>query len=376
MSQSHEHHAEEESDVPSSLSVMDKYKTAGKIAGAVIERLVTLCKPGASCFELCRIGDKMIAEKTAKVFSRDKMLKKGVAFPTCISPNHFVCHFSPLKSEDLVLSDNDVVKIDLGVQIDGYAACVATTCVVGASKDNRVKGRKADTIIAAHRAAELALKCMKVGKTVRLHSTKESQYNRNDIKNLMSYNTYKNVLEGHKKILLNPSEAARKDYPEQEFSEWDVFYLDVFITNCEESKAKTGDTRTTVFRRTGNNFDLRGTTSKDMFRRIIADYQEFGFSLNSFEDENKSKLGVKECVDHSLLISYPVLFVEEPDIVAHFKFTVVITPKGPIKIVSPPFKPEEFSSTKKIILPELIKLNDEPLTIKNKVKKQEVTASA
>lgn len=36
----------------------------------------------------------------------------GIAFPTCISVNNCVCHFSPLLSEpDITLNDGDLVKM-------------------------------------------------------------------------------------------------------------------------------------------------------------------------------------------------------------------------------------------------------------------------
>jgi len=51
-------------------------------------------------------------EETGKVFKKEKELKKGIAFPTCVSVNNCICHFSPLKSEpDYILKDGDVVKL-------------------------------------------------------------------------------------------------------------------------------------------------------------------------------------------------------------------------------------------------------------------------
>lgn len=36
----------------------------------------------------------------------------GIAFPTCVSVNNCICHFSPLKSDpDKELADGDVVKM-------------------------------------------------------------------------------------------------------------------------------------------------------------------------------------------------------------------------------------------------------------------------
>lgn len=64
---------------------------------------------------------------------------------------------------EVVIQDGDIVKIDLGAHIDGFIAVVAHTFVVGASKDNKVKGKKADVIVAAHQAAEAALRLVKPG---------------------------------------------------------------------------------------------------------------------------------------------------------------------------------------------------------------------
>ena len=60
-----------------------------------------------------------------------------------------------------------MVKIDLGAHIDGFIAVVAHTVVVGSSKDNKVKGRAADAIMAAHLASEAALRLVKPGNEVR-----------------------------------------------------------------------------------------------------------------------------------------------------------------------------------------------------------------
>ena len=80
--------------------------------------------------------------------------------------NHIICHFSPLPSDPEgsdVLKNGEVVKIQLGAQVDGFAAIVATTIVVGASKEKPVKGRLADLLTAAHLASEAALRLIKPG---------------------------------------------------------------------------------------------------------------------------------------------------------------------------------------------------------------------
>ena len=63
---------------------------------------------------------------------------------------------------DFVLKDGDVVKLDLGVHVDGYIAVVAHTVILSEAK----KSRAADALLAAHYCAEAALRLVKPGNEV------------------------------------------------------------------------------------------------------------------------------------------------------------------------------------------------------------------
>ena len=54
-----------------------------QVMKAVINEII----PGASVIDICSFGDKMILDETAKHYKKDKQLKKGIAFPTCICVN-------------------------------------------------------------------------------------------------------------------------------------------------------------------------------------------------------------------------------------------------------------------------------------------------
>merc|ERR1719400_2040021 len=59
---------------------------------------------------MCILGDQRLGEETSKAFKKDKKLVKGIAFPTCISVNNCICHYSPLTTEpDQELADGDMV---------------------------------------------------------------------------------------------------------------------------------------------------------------------------------------------------------------------------------------------------------------------------
>lgn len=94
---------------------------------------------GTSVLSLCEKGDTYIMEEIGKIFKKEKEMKKGwylsafpaarryssfftllihcqsfagIAFPTCVSVNNCVCHFSPVKSDpNVILKDGDLVKV-------------------------------------------------------------------------------------------------------------------------------------------------------------------------------------------------------------------------------------------------------------------------
>lgn len=94
---------------------------------------------GTSVLSLCEKGDTYIMEEIGKIFKKEKEMKKGqqlaafhlaqwcfcfgtllihypsfagIAFPTCVSVNNCVCHFSPVKSDpNVILKDGDLVKM-------------------------------------------------------------------------------------------------------------------------------------------------------------------------------------------------------------------------------------------------------------------------
>src|SRR2546422_857157 len=61
------------------------------------------------------------------------MRKRGArpAFPTCISIDHVAAHYSPTHDDTLRFRHGNVVKLDLGAQLDGWIADTAVTVEVG-----------------------------------------------------------------------------------------------------------------------------------------------------------------------------------------------------------------------------------------------------
>lgn len=339
---------EEEDPTIAEDVVVTKYKMAGDMANRILKKVIDATTVGTTARTLCQMGDNLIEEETSKVFKKEKELKKGIAFPTCISVNHVVCHFSPLLSEtDIPINDGDMVKIDLGVHIDGYIAVVGHTIVVGASKDNKITGAKADVLLAAHLASEVAQRLVKAGNenytvTDQIQKVAEA-FQCKPVEGMLSHQLKRNIIDGEKAIIQNPNEQQRKDHAKCEFAVHDVFAVDILISTGD-GKTKEKDTRTTVYKRTENNYQLKMKASRAFYSEVCNKFTTMPFTLRAFEDEKKAKMGVVECCKHQLLEPFNVLWEKEGEYVAQFKFTLLIMPNGPIRITQGPFDPEVIQS--------------------------------
>jgi len=96
--------------------VINKYKKAGEIAKKVIE----FSKP------LLKEGNKLL-DVAESIENRIKELGGEIAFPTNISINSIAAHSTPKINDQTTFQKGDLVKLDLGVHIDGYIADTAYT---------------------------------------------------------------------------------------------------------------------------------------------------------------------------------------------------------------------------------------------------------
>lgn len=76
-----------------------------------------------STFDLCTSAQVEVCigcnRQAGNIYKNVKRkIERGVAFPTCISVNNTVCHFSPLASDDAVLEENDIVKMYVLARLD------------------------------------------------------------------------------------------------------------------------------------------------------------------------------------------------------------------------------------------------------------------
>ena len=113
-------------------------------------------------------------------------------------------------------------------------ALAAHSLVVGASSENKIKGRQADAMLAAYYASEIALRLVRPGNennavTDAVQKVAES-FNCKPISGMLSHELKQYQMDGGKTIIQNPTEAQRKEHEKCDFSVHEVFAVDVLIS--------------------------------------------------------------------------------------------------------------------------------------------------
>ena len=354
----------EEDTTCANPNVVTKYQEAAKIANEALTSIIAACKADVAARELIRIGENIIKEKCNLIFRnkvKGKEIEKGVAFPVCISVNECVCHFNPLDSEEieLIIKDNDLVKIDLGVHVDGYIAVVAHTVNVGVADEAPVADTLANCYSAAYVAAQAATSLIRPGKknseiTKVMNQIMET-YGVTSISGTLMHQLKRFVMDGNKMIMLRDETDQKVD--SCEFEENEVYVVDIAVTNGE-GKPKEVDTKTTIYKRVvDRKYHLKVKNSRMIFTEICQKFPSMPFSVRALSDEKTARVGLRECLAHDLIVPYPVLYEKKGVNIVHYKCTILVLPGGNLKITGMDLAPPKGVDTKELDakLPEEIK---------------------
>ncbi|KAG1662560.1 hypothetical protein FOA52_003939 [Chlamydomonas sp. UWO 241] len=364
--------SEEEQFDLSNSDVVTKYKAAADIANKAIAEVLAGVKVGAKVVDLCAAGDAVINAECKLIFKNKNLGPdaKGVAFPTCISINSVVGHFCPLADDATVLAEGDLIKIDLGVHIEGFIATQATTQVV---TSGAVNGKQADLIAATRTCFDAALRLIRPGKKVAevapvLHKIAEA-YGCSLVEGVMSHEMKRYIIDGNKCVLNRPTPEQKVE--DVEFEENEVYAIDIVLSTGEGKPKIQDEKATTVYKRAlDQEYNLKACAhtrthtrthapthpqlkaSRAVFSEVNKNYPAMPFTLRALVEGAKDKdmgkqmrLGLVECLNHGLLHPYPVLHEKSTELVAQVKGTVLLMPNGSDLVTKAPV--QEVTSEKK-----------------------------
>lgn len=137
---------------------LEKIIRAGEIAKKAMIYGLSLIKPGALIYEVC--------EKIEQ-----KIIKEGgfPAFPVNVSINSVAAHYTSPIGDSKRFLKGMLVKLDLGVHVDGYIADTARSVVVGGSMSEvhkRLIEAAEEALIAAESKIKAGVRISEIGQTI------------------------------------------------------------------------------------------------------------------------------------------------------------------------------------------------------------------
>lgn len=287
------------------------YISAGKIASEVRENARKKYHVGSTLFEICESIEKEIEQKGGKC-----------AFPVNVSLNDIAAHYTAEPNDNIVVKDTDLLKIDLGVQINGYIADTAVTACYDPNYDYLVQAAEAalrDAISIMH----VGTKSSDVGKTI---ETTVKQLGGIPIANLSGHSLEQYTIHAGKSV---PNIWSIGSFS---FVSTEAYACEPFVTTTEGlGFVREGKTR--------NIFSLvtrKRTKDEDVNKMIDFIWKKFNmlpFALRwlvSEWDEKTARNILGKLVQSKIVRSYPILVEANNQRVAQAEHTFIPQENGVI----------------------------------------------
>src|SRR3989344_1951942 len=265
-----------------------KYVKAGKILQAAKKRAEKIIKPGASLLDVAEQIEKFIESEGGKP-----------AFPINLSLNNCAAHYTPSADDKSVFSEKDVVKADIGVHIDGYAADSAITIDLSGKF-----GKMLDASDAALKAAlSVAKPGMEIGKIGAEIETVIKKAGFNVIQNLTGHRIEQWEVHSAPSI---PNIASRDT---RKLEAGNVYAIEPFVTDGE-GRVRDG-VQAEIF-----GFDkviaMRNLEARKMIKVIEDKYHTLPFAERWIAKELKQsefarKVALRELLKMKAIHAYPML---------------------------------------------------------------------
>jgi methionyl aminopeptidase len=288
---------------------LQKYRRAGKIAAEVREQAKQIAREGMPIIDVCEKTESLIREKGGKI-----------AFPCNVSINEVAAHYTSPPRDKQSIPANSIVKIDVGVHVDGYIADTAVT--VCFNPDYEVLAQT------AREALETAVKLLRPGLPIsRFGSTIEKTIASRGCKvvsNLTGHQLGRYLVHTGKS-LPNVSHLSMAKVIVGE-----IYGVEPFVTVSDAEGKITYGKEAYIFRFRKNK-TLKNPHAKKLLDYVFRNFRTLPFTerwLQKVVPEEHYKAAFAELLASKALMSYPVFVEASGKPVAQAEHTVLITRDG------------------------------------------------
>ncbi len=278
---------------------MDDWIIAGKQASKLLDYAIKEIRPGMKLIDIA----KLLYDK----IDRENMKP---AFPINLSLNNFAAHYSPDIEDETIFSEEDVLKIDLGIRYGKGLSDTAITLYFGNNNE------KKNIVRASFEALEDVKKNInsislvrEIGKIV---EQRIKSYGLNPIYNLGGHGIEENDL--HVGFIPNYSSDTRALLPEK-------FAVEPFVTNGEGYVIESEPSEIFSIKK---ELPLRDPVMKEVLDKIEAEFGRLPFSIFQLRKiYNSPERAIRYFSSYGILEQYPPLKERSNGIVSQFEHTFI-----------------------------------------------------
>jgi methionyl aminopeptidase len=292
-----------------SEDVFKKYERAGKIAREVREEMRRFVREGMPIIEVCEKAEGLIREKGGQP-----------AFPCNVSVNEIAAHYTSPPNDKRVIPQNSLVKVDIGVHLDGYIADTAVTVCFSPEHENLVRTAE-EALKVAVKTIYAEISTSKLGAAIQ--KTIET-YGCKPISNLTGHQIGRYLIHTGKSI---PNVSH---FLGSKIRKGEVVAIEPFVTVANAAgKVKNGN-ETTIFRFSKRK-SLKNPHAKRLLSYIEANFKTLPFSerwLKGVVPQENHLVAFQNLLRSKCLMSYPVFIEASGKPVAQAEHTVLVVEDG------------------------------------------------
>lgn len=296
--------------------------------GAAVHRQVRkyareMIKPGMLMWD---IGNN-IENATRALTESTTPLQAGVGFPTGLSLNHVAAHYTPNKGDTTVLAQEDVLKVDIGVHVNGHIVDSAFTLSFDPKYDTLLKAVQ-DATETGIREAGIDVRLGDIGAAIQ--ETMESYEIELDgkvhpiksIRNLCGHNIKPFQIHGGKSVPIVKSPDQTK------MEEGETFAIETFGSTGRGLVHRDGVCSHYARVADTGHIPLKAPSAKSLLATIDKTFGTLPFSRRQLDHigEDKYLLGLNTLVRSGLVKDYPPLVDSEGSYTAQFEHTILLRP--------------------------------------------------
>jgi len=290
------------------MEPLDALRKAGVIAAKVRDTVVQEIEPGVKVLDICDRAEDLIRE-----------LGGGMAFPTNVDINSVAAHYVSPADDVTLVPERSLVKLDVGVHVEGYIADTATTACLDPSLSYLVEAAEAG-LDAAIKTIRPGVRASDVGAAIEQAIKARGA---KPIRNLTGHKLARYVVHAGASI---PNVASRDHHVIQE---GDVYAIEPFAVPNDAEGLVTDGPPSNIYR-VLKKHSLKGA-AKRMMKHIQAEHRTLPFASRWVLRRFPGQEGVsafRELLDSKCIMSYPQLVERTRAMVAQAEHSVILTEGG------------------------------------------------